>query len=221
MSIKKASFFIDTKSNRFIFSLATKNQGIMLLKAKQKLLLLSYLKDRKGEEGFTVVEIIVVVMVIGVLSSIAIPQFLSFKEKARQAEAAVLVSSYIKAAKSYFAEHGSIAKYAKHLDEYVSVIACSHPETNIKNCKNNVGMRVVGTSNEWHSPSAHHHIRIRFDSSRTHIIADPVHVSKYCYLLESGCSNRGLGVSACFNTQTGVNQVNLSKDKGKASKINC
>ena len=204
-----------------IFLIKELNQVIMILKAKQRLLFLRSLKDLQDEEGFTLIELIVVVMLIGILSSIAIPSFLSINEKARQSEAATLVSSYLKATESYFTEYGAIAKNAGHLDEYVSLVACSHPKTNIKNCKDNVGMRVYGNTTEWHSPSAHHHIRIRFDTAKTHIIADPVHVSKYCYLLESGCSNRGLGVAGCFNTQTGISKVHLSKAKGKVSQVNC
>ena len=160
-------------------------------------------------------------MIIGTLSAIAIPQFSSFAEKARQTEAAALVSGYIKAAETYFAKNLDIATNAGHLDQYVSVIACSHPRTNIKNCKNNSGMRVFGNSKEWHSPSAHHHIRMSNDQFRTHIIADPVHVSKYCGLLQNGCSNRGYGVAACFNAQTGLSKVNVSRNKGKVSQVDC
>ena len=67
----------------------------MLLKAKQRLLFLRSLKDLQGQEGFTLVELIVVVMVIGILSSIAVPQFMSATEKARQSEANTIINAAI------------------------------------------------------------------------------------------------------------------------------
>ena len=61
------------------------------------------------ESGFTLVELIVVVMIIGILSSIAIPSFMNAGDKAKQQEASTLVASYIKAAQAYFTENSSPA----------------------------------------------------------------------------------------------------------------
>ena len=48
---------------------------------------LSSLQQLNSEDGFTLVELIVVVMMIGILSSIAIPQFMTAADKAKQKEA--------------------------------------------------------------------------------------------------------------------------------------
>ena len=68
------------------------------------------------------VELIVVVMIIGILSSIAIPSFMNAGDKAKQQEAAVLVSSYLKAAQAYYTENSSIADRAGHLGQYISMV---------------------------------------------------------------------------------------------------
>ena len=54
--------------------------------------------------GFTLVELMIVVAIIGALASVAVPSFLNYQLKAKRAEALANLSSLAKSQKSYFAE---------------------------------------------------------------------------------------------------------------------
>ena len=86
---------------------------------------LSSLNQINSEDGFTLVELIVVVMMIGVLSSIAIPQFMTAADKAKQKEATGIVSALIKAATAYQTEYGSLPQYHVDLSEFAQFQKCS------------------------------------------------------------------------------------------------
>ena len=90
--------------------------------------LINYLSRRnfKSQNAFTLVELIVVVVIIGILSSIAIPSFQNASEKAKQKEASSMLASYAKAAQAYYTEYGQLAISPRNLGEYVTVSACRY-----------------------------------------------------------------------------------------------
>ena len=90
----------------------------------EKIRNLSALRQLKDEEGFTLVELIVVVMMIGILSSIAIPQFMTAADKAKQKEATGIVSALVKAATAYQTEYGVLPENAGELSEYAKFQEC-------------------------------------------------------------------------------------------------
>jgi prepilin-type N-terminal cleavage/methylation domain-containing protein len=67
----------------------------------------------KGRDaGFTLLELMIVVAIIGVLASVAIPSFLNYQLTAKRSEAYMNLASLAKSQKSYFAEFNSFVSAA-------------------------------------------------------------------------------------------------------------
>jgi type IV pilus assembly protein PilA len=62
---------------------------------------------RKSKKGFTLIELMIVVAIIGILAAIAIPNFLRFQLKAKTSESKVNLAAIRTAEESYLAEFGS------------------------------------------------------------------------------------------------------------------
>ena len=58
----------------------------------------------KLQRGFTLIELMIVVAIIGILAAIAIPNFTRFQAKSKQSEVKTNLKAVFTAAKSYFAE---------------------------------------------------------------------------------------------------------------------
>jgi prepilin-type N-terminal cleavage/methylation domain-containing protein len=62
--------------------------------------------------GFTLIELMIVVAIIGILASVAIPSFINYQLTAKRAEAFSNLSSLAKGQKSYFAEYNDFVAVA-------------------------------------------------------------------------------------------------------------
>jgi len=69
----------------------------------------------KGDRGFTLIELMIVVAIIGILAAIAIPNFMTYQAKARQSEAKVNLGGVFTTATSYFAENNTFSVAATAL----------------------------------------------------------------------------------------------------------
>ena len=63
----------------------------------------------KNKKGFTLIELMIVVAIIGILAAIAIPDFLKFQAKAKQSEAKTNLGAIFTTQVAYFGETNSYA----------------------------------------------------------------------------------------------------------------
>ncbi len=74
---------------------------------------------RKEDQGFTLVEVMIVMALIGILATIAVPRFMAFQAKARQSEAKVGLGGVFTAATIYCAANNSCVTATAQAINYV------------------------------------------------------------------------------------------------------
>jgi type IV pilus assembly protein PilA len=69
----------------------------------------AFLKSLKRQDGFTLVELMVVVAIIGLLSAVAIPNFKKYQAKAKVSEAKLQLSAAYTAQQAFFSDYNMYA----------------------------------------------------------------------------------------------------------------
>ena len=60
---------------------------------------------KKNQKGFTLIELMIVIAIIGILAAIAIPQFTAYKTRGYNAQAKSELKSFYTACQAYFADN--------------------------------------------------------------------------------------------------------------------
>lgn len=59
----------------------------------------------KKQKGFTLIELMIVVAIIGILAAVAIPAFMEYMAKGKRSEVKIQLNRLSKASKAYYVEH--------------------------------------------------------------------------------------------------------------------
>ena len=176
---------------------------------RKEKVLKNVIKKSLNDEGFTLVELIVVVMMIGILSSIAIPQFMSAADKAKQKEASAIVASMVKSATAYNTEYGALPLNMGEMSEYARFQKCTANDVANEGgavCKSATPVAVADNDTQFFSTSGHYNISMTRTNNNT--------VLKIRALPNGGAyATNGSGVTGCYNPAQGVSQVKEMSSK--------
>ena len=158
-------------------------------------------------DGFTLVELIVVVVVIGILSSIAIPSFTNYADKVKQKEATVAINAYLKAAQAYSAEYSALPQNSSDISQFVNIQACCYGCSGRQDptyCRRNPSISLDNVkARSWNLTSGLYAIGIYPSSTQVQFTANPT----------AWFQGRGYGVSGCFSMTSGTMKLFESKNR--------
>ena len=174
------------------------------------------------QKGYTIVEVLLVTLIIGLTFSVALPLFGAVVNKAKQKEATLIVNSILKAVKATYALEAFLAKDMKPLSKFASFHKCISEEVAIKGsevCNSNTIVEIDSNDNYFYSPSGNY--KVEFKTSR---ISNSDNIFQI-RAIPNGVryQDKGSSVSGCFNPSAGRSIIKEYSflDVGERDFISC
>ncbi len=158
------------------------------------------------QEGYTIVEILLITLVIGLTYSISLPLFGAVINKTRQKEATLIVNSVLKAAKANYALEAFLPTKIKSLEKFSSFHKCIAEEVSIKGrevCDLNTIAKTQANDEYFYSPSGNYKVELKTTTiNNSDTIFQVRAIPNGVRYLDKGSS-----VTGCFNPIGGISSI--------------
>ena len=158
------------------------------------------------QQGYTIVEILLVTLIIGLTFSISLPLFGTVINKARQKEATIIVNSVLKAVKANYSLTSFLPTKIKALNKFVSLHKCISQEVAMKGsevCNPNTITKIDGNENYFYSPSGNYKVELK----TTEINNSDIIFQVRAIPNGMGYQDKGSSVTGCFNPIGGISNI--------------